>query len=143
MAQTGRVLIYGGRGALGAKCVSHFKANNYVSKKLKQLFYIVSLFLIQWVASIDLAENSEADLNIIVKKEDSFQQQVKTLFLIFQSMMFTYSLHYFRNLLLFRWLNQLSMNRNLMVSSVLLVDGLVEMQKRVRSNIPVSPKLHL
>lgn len=32
MAQAGRVLIYGGRGALGAKCVSHFKANNYVSK---------------------------------------------------------------------------------------------------------------
>lgn len=31
MAQAGRVLIYGGRGALGAKCVSHFKANNYVS----------------------------------------------------------------------------------------------------------------
>ena len=27
----GRVLIYGGKGALGAACVSHFKTNNYVS----------------------------------------------------------------------------------------------------------------
>lgn len=27
----GRVLIYGGKGALGAACVSHFKDNNYVS----------------------------------------------------------------------------------------------------------------
>lgn len=27
----GRVLVYGGKGALGAACVSHFKNNNYVS----------------------------------------------------------------------------------------------------------------
>lgn len=27
----GRVLVYGGKGALGAACVSHFKSNNYVS----------------------------------------------------------------------------------------------------------------
>ncbi|KAG5896463.1 hypothetical protein JTB14_002604 [Gonioctena quinquepunctata] len=57
MAQVGRVLIYGGRGALGAKCVSHFKANNF------------------WVGSIDLAENPEADVNIVVNKEENFQQQ--------------------------------------------------------------------
>ncbi|VEN42776.1 unnamed protein product [Callosobruchus maculatus] len=53
----GRVFVYGGRGALGAKCVSHFKANNY------------------WVGCIDLAENPEADYNILVKKEEPFQQQ--------------------------------------------------------------------
>ncbi|XP_056636958.1 dihydropteridine reductase [Diorhabda sublineata] len=57
MTYAGRVIIYGGRGALGAKCISHFKANNF------------------WVASIDLSENTEADLNILVKKEESFQQQ--------------------------------------------------------------------
>lgn len=28
---SGRVLVYGGRGALGAACVSHFKAQNWVS----------------------------------------------------------------------------------------------------------------
>lgn len=27
----GRVLIYGGKGALGAACVAHFKSVNYVS----------------------------------------------------------------------------------------------------------------
>jgi len=27
----GRVVIYGGKGALGSACVDHFKANNYVS----------------------------------------------------------------------------------------------------------------
>ncbi|XP_018578331.1 dihydropteridine reductase [Anoplophora glabripennis] len=57
MSQAGRVIVFGGRGALGAKCVSHFKANKY------------------WVGCIDLAENAEADCNIIVNKEESFQQQ--------------------------------------------------------------------
>lgn len=27
----GRVVVYGGKGALGSACVNHFKANNYVS----------------------------------------------------------------------------------------------------------------
>lgn len=40
MAQARRVLIYGGRGALGAKCVSHFKANNFVS-----VIDIIGLFI--------------------------------------------------------------------------------------------------
>ncbi|XP_074031295.1 dihydropteridine reductase [Leptinotarsa decemlineata] len=57
MAQAGRVIIYGGRGALGAKCVSQFKANNF------------------WVGSIDMAENPEADVNILVKKDENLQQQ--------------------------------------------------------------------
>ncbi|KAL1497886.1 hypothetical protein ABEB36_008772 [Hypothenemus hampei] len=53
----GRVVVYGGRGALGAKCVSHLKAANF------------------WVASIDLAENPEADVNIAVQTTDGFVQQ--------------------------------------------------------------------
>ncbi|XP_060526779.1 dihydropteridine reductase [Cylas formicarius] len=57
MAYAGRVLIYGGRGALGAKCVSHFKANSF------------------WVGSIDLAENPEANCNIVVDKNESFAGQ--------------------------------------------------------------------
>lgn len=61
MSQIGRVLVYGGKGALGAKCVSHFKAKNF------------------WVASIDLAENAEADVNIVVNKDDSFVQQESTI----------------------------------------------------------------
>lgn len=34
----GRVIIYGGRGALGSKCVTHFKANNYVRYILLIIF---------------------------------------------------------------------------------------------------------
>lgn len=29
---SGRVLVYGGRGALGAACVNHFKSQNWVSR---------------------------------------------------------------------------------------------------------------
>lgn len=38
----GRVLIYGGRGALGAACVSHFKTKNWVSNRKYQIFVIFS-----------------------------------------------------------------------------------------------------
>jgi hypothetical protein len=31
----GRVFIYGGRGALGAACVAHFKAQNWVRMKYR------------------------------------------------------------------------------------------------------------
>lgn len=77
MAEVGRVLIYGGRGALGAKCITHFKANNFVRLKILCCHdeFNFALFF-QWVANIDLAENSEADVNIIVNTEDNFQQQV-------------------------------------------------------------------
>lgn len=57
MSYAGRVVIYGGRGALGATCVSHFKAHQF------------------WVGSIDLAENSEADCSVVVNKDESFIQQ--------------------------------------------------------------------
>ena len=47
----GRVLVYGGKGALGAACVSHFKANNYVSmnsfeknRMLEKLFVLKTSF---------------------------------------------------------------------------------------------------
>ncbi|XP_073843640.1 dihydropteridine reductase [Musca autumnalis] len=53
----GRVLIYGGKGALGAACVQHFKSNNY------------------WVGSIDLSENEQADVSIVVPREGSWTDQ--------------------------------------------------------------------
>lgn len=54
---SGRVFIYGGRGALGQACVSHFKSNNF------------------WVGCIDLAENDEADANVIVPRDGSWVEQ--------------------------------------------------------------------
>lgn len=55
--EAGRLLVYGGRGALGSACVQHFRARDW------------------WVASIDLAENAEASANIVVKMSDSFIEQ--------------------------------------------------------------------
>ncbi|XP_076294905.1 dihydropteridine reductase [Lasioglossum baleicum] len=58
MASTlGRVLVYGGRGALGSVCVSTFKSHNW------------------WVGSIDMKKNDQADASIIVKSESSWQEQ--------------------------------------------------------------------
>lgn len=53
----GKVLIYGGRGALGASCVQYFKNNNW------------------WVGCIDLAENDAADCNIVVEREADWVTQ--------------------------------------------------------------------
>ncbi|XP_063315956.1 dihydropteridine reductase [Pelobates fuscus] len=56
-AEAHRVLVYGGRGALGSKCVEYFKSKNW------------------WVASIDVTENASASANIVVKLSDSFTEQ--------------------------------------------------------------------
>lgn len=56
-----RVLVYGGKGALGRACVSAFKRANW------------------WVSSIDLAENEDANSNILVKPEDGLLAQEKQL----------------------------------------------------------------
>ncbi|KAF2887385.1 hypothetical protein ILUMI_18788 [Ignelater luminosus] len=52
-----RVIIYGGNGALGSKCVFHFKMCKW------------------WVGSVDLQENPEADFNILVTYTDSLPNQ--------------------------------------------------------------------
>ncbi|XP_014242135.1 dihydropteridine reductase isoform X1 [Cimex lectularius] len=57
---TGRVFIYGGRGALGDTCVSYFKNKKW------------------WVGSIDLKENEKADANVLVEPEEGWLQQVHT-----------------------------------------------------------------
>lgn len=57
MSQVGKVLVYGGKGALGSVVVSTFKARNY------------------WVGSIDLMPNEQADGNVVVKPSDSWTEQ--------------------------------------------------------------------
>ncbi|XP_047441683.1 quinoid dihydropteridine reductase a [Mugil cephalus] len=52
-----RVIVYGGKGALGSKCVQYFKTKGW------------------WVASIDMAANEEANENVIVKSSESFTEQ--------------------------------------------------------------------
>ncbi|XP_039975849.1 quinoid dihydropteridine reductase a [Xiphias gladius] len=52
-----RVLVYGGRGALGSKCVQHFRSRGW------------------WVACIDMAANDEANENVIVKLSESLTEQ--------------------------------------------------------------------
>ena len=54
---SGRVIVYGGRGALGSTVVSVFKNSNF------------------WVCNVDMKENTEADHNILVKG-DTWSQQV-------------------------------------------------------------------
>ncbi|XP_045501721.1 dihydropteridine reductase [Colias croceus] len=54
---SGRIVVYGGRGALGSACVNHFKNANF------------------WVANIDLSSNDKADVNITVPKEGTWLQQ--------------------------------------------------------------------
>ncbi|KAM9835477.1 dihydropteridine reductase-like [Syngnathus typhle] len=52
-----KVIVYGGRGALGSKCVQHFKSKGW------------------WVANIDMGANEDANENVIVKLTDSFCEQ--------------------------------------------------------------------
>lgn len=70
----GRVVVYGGRGALGAKCVSHFKANNWVRSTFSYFFSPELICCFQWVGSVDLKENEEADLNVIVEGANLVEQ---------------------------------------------------------------------
>ncbi|XP_055302824.1 dihydropteridine reductase [Sitodiplosis mosellana] len=57
MSAAKKVLVYGGRGALGSACVSKFKELNW------------------WVGSIDLNANDQADANIIVDKDAGWIDQ--------------------------------------------------------------------
>ncbi|XP_035737161.1 dihydropteridine reductase-like [Vespa mandarinia] len=56
-AALGRVIIYGGNGALGSACVSQFKSKNW------------------WVGSIDMKPNETADANIVVNGNRNWQDQ--------------------------------------------------------------------
>ncbi|KAM9450223.1 dihydropteridine reductase [Clarias gariepinus] len=52
-----KVIIYGGKGALGSKCVEYFRSKDW------------------WVACIDLHANEEANSSITVQMTDSFHEQ--------------------------------------------------------------------
>ncbi|XP_012692716.1 dihydropteridine reductase-like [Clupea harengus] len=52
-----RVIVYGGRGALGSACVQYFKSKGW------------------WVASIDIGANADANANVLVKLSESFTEQ--------------------------------------------------------------------
>ncbi|CAG5122380.1 unnamed protein product [Candidula unifasciata] len=54
---TSRILVYGGKGALGSVVVNYFKSRSF------------------WVGSIDLTLNEHADGNVIVKSECSLPEQ--------------------------------------------------------------------
>ncbi|XP_071521381.1 dihydropteridine reductase [Panulirus ornatus] len=56
----GKIIVYGGRGALGCAVVKHFKANNF------------------WVGSIDLGNNEDADVSIVVSKDANWATQAET-----------------------------------------------------------------
>lgn len=53
----GRVIVYGGKGALGSTCVSLFKSKNW------------------WVGSIDMKSNETADANIVVDSQRNWLEQ--------------------------------------------------------------------
>ncbi|CAJ0608150.1 unnamed protein product, partial [Cylicocyclus nassatus] len=57
----GKVIVYGGRGALGTSVVEHFKKNNF------------------WTLSIDLAANDAADANVTVDSKDDWVTQENTI----------------------------------------------------------------
>ncbi|XP_062405269.1 quinoid dihydropteridine reductase a [Sardina pilchardus] len=52
-----RVIVYGGRGALGSACVQYFKSKGW------------------WVASIDIVANADANANVLVKLSECFPEQ--------------------------------------------------------------------
>jgi len=54
---SGRVIVHGGKGALGSVIVNFFKSKNF------------------WVGSIDLVENEAADANILVNRDADFVGQ--------------------------------------------------------------------
>ncbi|MBN3309465.1 DHPR reductase, partial [Amia calva] len=58
-AEARRVVVYGGKGALGSQCVRFFKARSW------------------WVASIDITANEEANANVLVKMTESFTEQAQ------------------------------------------------------------------
>ncbi|XP_070540027.1 dihydropteridine reductase-like [Ptychodera flava] len=59
MASSPRVLVYGGKGALGSTIVNFFKSKNW------------------WVASIDLFPNEDAHANIVLNISESWIEQEK------------------------------------------------------------------
>ncbi|KAI0209711.1 Dihydropteridine reductase [Lamellibrachia satsuma] len=60
-ATVSRVLVYGGKGALGSACVAYFKAQQW------------------WVGSLDRIANEDANANVVVESSDSWVAQEEQL----------------------------------------------------------------
>jgi len=60
MSTGSKILVYGGRGALGSAIIKHFKSKDC------------------WVGSIDLANNDEADANVVVLPAATWSEQEKS-----------------------------------------------------------------
>lgn len=70
-----RVLVYGGRGALGVTCVNAFKKAGWVRASLLNTCFLQSLLQLQWVLSLDMVANDAADANVVVTPTDSLKEQ--------------------------------------------------------------------
>jgi len=58
----GKVLVYGGKGALGSTCISFLLSQKY------------------WVGSIDLTQNENANANVIVERDATILEQESQIF---------------------------------------------------------------
>ena len=75
----GRVIVYGGKGALGSSLVAFFKAKSWVRwcGKIVQCRIYTKYVYMQWVASVDIFPNEEADANVVLTPTDSWTDQEK------------------------------------------------------------------
>lgn len=70
-----RALVYGGKGALGSAIVKLFRQNNWVSPTAIAISYQLTICCKQWVGSIDLVQNEEADANVLITNSESLPAQ--------------------------------------------------------------------
>ncbi|PIO64162.1 hypothetical protein TELCIR_14221 [Teladorsagia circumcincta] len=64
----GKVIVYGGRGALGSTILEHFKKSGFVG--------LIKFCTKKWTLSIDLVANETANINVLVDgKEDWVSQE--------------------------------------------------------------------
>lgn len=79
----GRVVVYGGKGALGSVCAKAFQSKNYVSCRWQSTFvgrnfrgfWAKIHYKFQWVCSIDAAELDTANENIVVDLSKDLEAQ--------------------------------------------------------------------
>jgi hypothetical protein len=109
MAATGagKVLVYGGRGALGHSIVQHFKSSGWVRhpnlqthilpyKKFKSIISMILLLSLQWVGAIDLQANDNAHGNVLVSSRESLLEQEKEIVKGFECLKFNQNYHSLR-----------------------------------------------
>ena len=73
MALSNKLLIYGGRGALGKELVDFFRSKNIVRISLK----IKKIYFFKWVLNVDMSESEAANSNVLVDPLQSWVEQEK------------------------------------------------------------------